>query len=73
MSSALNWSTCIRPLKGRNARTAIEGLSRSGDQYDEAVKCLKSRYNHPRLIQRAHVRTILDTPPLKDGSGKELR
>ena len=34
---------------------------------------LKARYNRPRLIHRAHVHMIVDAPPLKDGSGKELR
>lgn len=34
---------------------------------------LKSRYDRPRLIQRTHVQLIVDTPPLKEGSGKELR
>lgn len=60
-------------LKGGSARKTIEGLSQTGDHYEEAIKCLKSRYNRPRLIHRAHVRTIVDTPPLRDGSGKELR
>ena len=60
-------------LKGSSARSVIEGLSRSGEHYDEAITCLKSRYNRPRLIHQAHVRKILETPNLKDGSGKELR
>ena len=60
-------------IKNGSAWTVIDGLSRSGDQYDEAVDCLKARYNRPRLIHRAHVSTIMDTPPLKDSSGKELR
>ena len=60
-------------LKGGSAKGAIEGLSRSGKNYTEAVECLQSRYNRPRLIHKAHVRTILDTPALKEGSGKELR
>lgn len=60
-------------IKHGSARSAIEGLSQSGDQYEEAVGCLKARYSRPRLIHRAHVRTIMDTPPLKDGSSKELR
>jgi hypothetical protein len=51
-----------------SAKSAIEGLSQSGDQYGEAINCLKSRYNRPRLTHRAHVPTIMDTPPLKDGS-----
>ena len=59
-------------LKGSSARSVIEGLSRSGEHYDEAITCLKSRYNRPRLIHQAHVRKMLETPNLKDGSGKEL-
>lgn len=60
-------------IKEGSARAAIEGLSRSGDQYHEAVDCLKARYNRPRITHRAHVRSIMDASPLKDGSGKELR
>ena len=60
-------------LKGGSAKSTIEGLSRSGDNYAEAVGCLQSRYDRPRLIHKAHVRMILDTPSLKEGSGKELR
>ena len=60
-------------IKSGSAKSAIEGLSRSGDNYDEAIACLKSRYNRPRLIHRAHVQRIMDAQPLKDGSGKELR
>lgn len=37
------------------------------------MKCLKSRYDRPRLIHQAHVRRILNAPVLKEGSGKELR
>ena len=39
----------------------------------EAVDCLKSRYDHPRLVHQTHVKMILDAAPLKDGTGKELR
>ena len=60
-------------LKGGSAKGAIEGLSRSGDNYEEAIQCLKGRYNRPRLIHQAHVKSILDAPPLKDGTGKEIR
>ena len=60
-------------LKGGSAKGTIEGLSRSGDNYAEAIECLQSRYDRPRLIHKAHVRMILDVPSLKEGSGKELR
>ena len=42
-------------LKGGSAKQTIEGLSSTGDHYDEAIKCLKERYNKPRLIHQAHV------------------
>ena len=60
-------------LKGGSAKQSIEGLSKSGDHYTEAVECLKDRYNRPRLIHQAHVRAIVDVPALKEGTGKELR
>lgn len=60
-------------LKNGSAKRAIEGLSRSGEHYIEAIECLKARYDRPRLIHQTHVRMILEAPPLKDGSGKELR
>ena len=60
-------------LKGGSAKSVIEGLSRSGDNYQEAIKCLKERYDRPRLIHQAHVKAILEAAPLKDGNGKEIR
>ena len=60
-------------LKDGSARSAFEGLSRSGEHYAEAVKCLESRYDHPRLIHQMHVRKICEVASLKDGNGKELR
>ena len=35
-------------LKDGSAKHTIEGLSRSGEYYAEAVDCLKSRYDRPR-------------------------
>ena len=60
-------------LKDGSAMNAIEGLSHSGDNYSEAVKCLKTWYDRPRLIHRAHIQKIVDTPSSKEGNGKELR
>ena len=56
-----------------SAKNVIEGLSRSGKNYGEAVDTLKSRYNRPRIIHRTHVQRIVDASILKDGTGKELR
>ena len=60
-------------LKGGPARSTIEGLSRSGDNYDEAVRRLKAKYDRPHQIHQAHVKIILDAPPIKDGTGREIR
>ena len=62
-----------RALEDGNARSVIEGLSQSGEQYAEAVKCLTSRFDRPRLIHQAHVKMILDVPPVRNGTGQELR
>ena len=50
----------------------IEGLSESGEFYDDAIASLKARYDQPRLIHQSHVRLILKAPSLKDGTGHEL-
>ena len=49
-------------IRNGSGKPAIEGPSYSGDQYDEAVGCLKGRYIRPCLIHRARVCTIMDTP-----------
>lgn len=73
MSNAEKIVYLQQAVKDGNASSAIEGLAHSGDNYAEAVECLRSRFDKPRLIQRTHVQTIIDAPTLKDGSGKELR
>ena len=60
-------------LNEGSAKHVIEGLSRSGECYDEPIECLQSRYSRPRLIHQTHVCKIMDAPPLKEGNGKELR
>ena len=60
-------------LSEGSARHVIEGLSQTGECYQDAIECLCSRYNRPRIIHQTHVRMIMDAKPLTDGSGKELR
>ena len=50
LSDAEKFVYLQQALRGGSARTAIDGLSQSGENYAEAVECLKSRYNRPRLI-----------------------
>ena len=45
----------------------------SGEQYDEAIECLVARFDRPRLLHQTHVKTLLDTPSVHDGNGRELR
>jgi hypothetical protein len=60
-------------LKDGPAKGVIEGLSESGNFYDEAIDSLKARYDCPRPIHQSHVRTIIEAPALKEGTGRELR
>ena len=60
-------------LKDGYTKNVIEGLSRSGDCYKEAIDSLKTRYDRPRLIHQTYVKKIIEAPSLKDGSGRELR
>ena len=59
-------------LKGSPARFMIQGLTRTSENYEEAFKCLKERYDRPRLVQEEHIRSIMDTVPVKNGNDKEL-
>ena len=73
LSDAEKFVYLQRSLEGGSARSVIQGLSGTGENYSKAFECLKSRYDRPRLIDQSHVKAILETPSLKDGSGKELR
>ena len=73
LSNAENIVYLQHAIKDGSARNAIEGLSHSGENYDEAIECLKARYDRPRLIHRTHVQMIVDAQSLKEGTGRELR
>ena len=60
-------------LKEGSAKNVIQGLSGTGEHYAKAVECLKARYDRPRLVHQSHVKSIIEAPPIKDGSGRELR
>ena len=60
-------------LKDSPARFMIPGLIRISKNYEEAIKCLKERYDWPRLVQEEHIRSIVDAVPVKNGRDKELR
>ena len=54
----LNWRQLVylqHALKEGSARSVIDGLSQSGDNYDIAIECLKDRFDRPRLIHQTHV------------------
>ena len=73
LSNAEKLAYLRHSLKDGTAKNTIEGLSHSGDHYEEAVRYLKNRYNRPKLIHQAHVKKIVEIPPLRVGSGRELR
>lgn len=60
-------------IKDKTAKSLIAGLTKLNDHYDEAIKCLQERYDRPRQIHQTHVRRIVEAPPLKEGTGKEIR
>ena len=60
-------------IQDKTAKSLIAGLTKSSEHYDEAIKCLQERYDRPRQIHLTHVRCIVEAPPLKDGTGKEIR
>ena len=60
-------------LKDATAKGVIEGLCQTGEHNHEAIKCLQSMHNKPRLIHQIHVCKILEIPNVKDGRGRELR
>ena len=72
LSNAEKLAFLRHSLKDGAAKNVIEGLSKSGDQYDEAIKCLKDRFNHPKLIHEAHAQRIIEIPTLNEGNGKAL-
>ena len=61
------------PERWSGKKYTIEGLSCSGDNYDEAVCYLKAKYDRPRQVHQVHVKNILDAPPIKEGTGKDIR
>ena len=60
-------------LRDGPAKNVIQGLTQSAESYQEAIKCLKERYDRPRLTHREHVRSIVQAPPMKADNGRELR
>ena len=60
-------------LKDGPAKSVVQGLTQTAESYQEAIRCLKDRYDRPRLTHREHVRSILQAPPLKAHNGREVR
>ena len=60
-------------LKDGSARFLIEGLTRTSESYEEAIKWLKERYNCPCFSREEHICSIVDEAPIKNGSDKEIR
>ena len=72
VTNAENMVYLQNALEDHTAKHTIEGLTKSGEHCNEAVQCLKTRYDRPRMVHQTHVRRIVEVPSLKDGTGKEL-
>ena len=66
-------SSLADSLKDGSAKGVIEGLSQSGENYAEAVDCLRSRYNRPCLIHQTHVKMIFEAPASHDTVQQHIR
>ena len=73
LDDQLRMQYLLKSLTTKKAKDAIEGIDAVAEAYPEAVAALKSRFDRPQVIHRAHVRAILNIKPLKDGSSTELR
>lgn len=63
----------LKSLTTKKAKDAVEGIDAVSEAYPEAAAALKNRFDRPKVIHHAHVRAILNTKPMKDGSSGELR
>ena len=50
-----SWCTSRMPSRTRPPKVWLQGITKSSDHYDEAVKCRQERYNRPRQINLTHV------------------
>ena len=50
-------------LKDGPARSVIRGLTRTSESYEKVIKCMKERYDRPRLVEEEHIRSIVDAVP----------
>ena len=60
-------------VKEGPAKQVIQGLSHSSGNYEEAVECLRKRYDKPCIIHQSHVKALVEAPNIRTGSGRELR
>ena len=60
-------------VKDGQARFVIQGLTRTSESYEEAIKCLKELYDRPPLVvKEEHICSIVEALPVKNGSNKEI-
>ena len=59
-------------LKNGPTRNVTQGLTQLAESYQKAIKCLKERYDHPRLIYCEHICSIVQAPPMKEDNRREL-
>ena len=63
----------LKSLTTQKAKDAVEGIDATAEAYAEAIAALKAWFDRPQVIHRAHVRTLLKTRYIREGSSSELR
>ena len=58
-------------LRGGATSKIVAGFSQTAQLYDQAIECLKGKYNRPRVMFLEHVRAILEAPVVNKGTGRE--
>eukprot|EP00794_Sanderia_malayensis_P010236 gene10236-11286_t len=73
LDDQLKMQYLLKSLITKRAKDAVQGIVAVAEAYPEAISALKARFDRPQIIHRAHVRSLLQTRSLKDGSSSELR
>ena len=67
-----NWKSYWQQFEA-TIHKSVEGIDATAEAYPEAIAALKAWFDRPQVIHRAHVRTLLKTRYIREGSSSELR
>ncbi|XP_025407382.1 uncharacterized protein LOC112681329 [Sipha flava] len=71
--SAAQKFSYLRSVLSGQALDVVKGIPMTETNYNVAIKKLLHRYDNKSLIIQSHIRSILDVPPVKPGSSKDLQ